>query len=156
MIEWFNRLASREQSILVGGATLALLVVGWSFVWSPLRESTLELDRAVAEKSRLVVDLQRAADLGGAAGSSASAPSQSMMILVDQTAQSIGLAGTFTRRQNDGPDAYSISFSDAPFHTIVRWLIEIERTHGVRVESANVSRAREPGLVDGQIVLDRS
>jgi type II secretory pathway component PulM len=81
--------------------------------------------------------------------------SQSMVVLVDRTAQAMGLAGSFTRTRPDGADAISVSFTNAPFDNIVTWLISLEQSNGVLVETASFNGAREQGLVSGQLFLRR-
>ena len=140
------------------GATLAVVAfVAWRMIWTPLDEGTFSLRDAVAEKSRLVIDLQRAENLGASdAGTQIVASNQSLAVLVDTTARPYSLNGTFGRRRPDGPNAISVSFERASFDVLLAWLIELERTYGVRVDSASFTSAREPGLVNGQVFLERS
>ena len=153
----FQQLAPREQLVLGVGTVLAVLIIGWSFGWSPLRDSTDALDASVAERSRQVVDLQRAANLSTSIPpESLSSATQSLIVLVDETAQPLGLASTFTRSTPDGADAISVSFRNAGFDRLIGWLIELEQAHGVAVVSVSFSRTENPGLVTGQVRLDRS
>jgi len=155
--EWFAGLAPRER-VLVSVAALAVVAfVAWRAVWMPLTSGTFTLRETVAQKSRFVVDLQRARSLGGAGGTAPEVvSSQSLVVLVDTTARPYALDATFTRRRPDGPNAISVSFERAAFDVLVTWLIELENTHGVRVESVSFTSAREPGLVNGQVSLQRS
>jgi type II secretory pathway component PulM len=41
----------------------------------------------------------------------------------------------------------------APFDGLVAWLARISQQHGVRVESAEIEQAGEPGLVNASLVL---
>jgi len=152
MRDWFNGLQPRERLILGSGAVAAGLIIVWGLIWLPVRSGSLELRDTVAEKQRLLTDLQRA-ELVQPGDATGGGPirTQSLMVLIDRTARSSGLA--FTRTRQDGPDGMSVSFERTSFDGILSWLIALERDHGISVESASFNMARERGLVTGQIFL---
>jgi type II secretory pathway component PulM len=156
MMERFNQLAPREQLILGVGAALAFLIIGWSFLWTPLASAVDELRESVRDQSRLMVDLKRAASLpstnvASAAGSSA----QDLAALVDQTARPIGLAPAFTTQRPEVDNVnYRIAFQNASFALFVDWLVALDREHGVTASFVSFQPGtRGPGLVSGQVVL---
>jgi general secretion pathway protein M len=155
MKAWFLSLQQRERWILLGGVAAALLIVLWAFVLTPLRNESGELREAVTQKQRLLIDLGRveAMQLGGSS-SPAVAAELSLVVLVDRTAQSYGLALRSTRP--DGADGISVTVEAASFDALLDWLITLETTHGATVESASFSGTREQGLVNGQLFLRRS
>ena len=156
MKNWYLNLAARERLIVGVGGVLALIIVIWGMIWKPLHDRTIDLRESITDKSLLVNDLRRAASLAtsGALASGGGAE-QSLVILVDNTARPSGLAATFSRTRPDGPNAINISFESAPFDTLLTWLIGLEETYGISVQSASVNEARAPGLVNGQILLSR-
>lgn len=157
MTEWFDQLAPRERLVLVVGSVLAIIIVGWNFVWSPLRDRTSELDAAVAVRAREVVDLKRAANLSPASPQSGPAiDAPSLTVLIDETGRAMGLASAVTRSNQDGPDVINVSFRNARFDRLMTWLIDLEQRYGLAVVSAGISQAAGSGLVDGQVRLDRS
>jgi type II secretory pathway component PulM len=156
-MEWFRQLAPRERLALTTGAILAVIVVGWTFVWSPLRAGAVELDATVAERSRQVVDLRRAASLNaGSAPGAAMRDAPTPLVLIDQTARPMGLSGSITRTTPDGADAISVSFRDARFDRLLDWFVDLERTYGFTVVSASFTGTNGAGLVSGQVRLERS
>lgn len=157
MMEWFNQRERREQVVLVLGAVLAILIIGWSFVWSPLRDNAVELSASTAERARQVVDLRRAAGLNtSSAPALATDQAPNLIFLVDETARPLGLNSNFIRTNPDGADAITISFREARFDRLISWLVDLEQTYGVYVVTSNFSRSGNSGLVSGQIRLDRS
>lgn len=157
MKEWFLKLEPRERRIFLIGAAVAAVIVLWGLVWRPLSTGADELRESVGEKTRLLADLRRAVALTPAAdaGADPAAAGESLITLVDSTAQSSGLSRSFTRTRPDGADAISVSFQNAPFDDIVGWLVTLERSYGISVESASFSGARDAGLVSGQLFLRR-
>lgn len=156
MKDWFQGLQPRERAIVGAGAALALVIVVWGLIWNPMRTSTLELQESVTDRTRLLTDLRRAAQLQpGAAAQPQATGNQSLVVLVDSTGRSFGLAGAFTRTRPDGPDAISVTFARAPFDALVSWLIDLEQTYGIYVDSASMTGSGQPGLVGGQLFLRR-
>lgn len=155
MIDWYRQREPREQLVLALGTILAVVVIGWTFVWTPLRDGANELDDTVIELSRQVIDLRRAATLSAAtAPGTVSRDAPSLFVLVDQTARPFGL--TFTRTTPENNDAITVSFRDARFDRLIGWLIELRQGHGFAVVSASFSGTDGTGLVSGQVRLDRS
>jgi type II secretory pathway component PulM len=156
MKEWFLSREPRERVILAAGAAAVAIFLFWSFVWTPLHDGSVDLSESVAQKSRLLVDVQRAAALAPAGGTQRpTAGNQSLVVLVDGTSQSHGLAGALTRTRPDGADRINVTFQNASFDSLLNWLVTLQSTHGVRVESATVNGTRAPGLVNGQLLLSR-
>jgi general secretion pathway protein M len=155
MREWFANLAPRERIIVLVGAAAAVLLIVWGLIWKPLNDGTADLRDSLEQKRALLVDLQRIQGLPTSGTTSAPGDDRrSLVVLVDQTAQSMGLS--FTRTRPDGSDAISVSFSSAPFDSLVEWLVQLERTSGLSVESASFNSTRERGLVSGQVFLRRT
>ena len=159
MADWFQQLAPRERMIVAVGGLLAVLIIGWRFVWAPLRARSAELEQQVSELTRLLVDVQRAAPLGGVNTPQRSAAGSTELItLVDQTARSLGLVSTFDRTslEQDG-NAMNVSFRNAPFDVLNSWLTLLELEHGVTVtQVSSISSSGTAGLVNGQVLIARS
>jgi general secretion pathway protein M len=157
MADWFQQLAPRERMIVSIGGLLVVLIIGWRFVWAPLQARSAELEQQVGELTRLLVDVQRAASLGGAdAPQRYAAGSTELITLVSQTAGSLGLSLERTSLEQDG-NAMNVSFRNAPFDVLNAWLTQLELEHGVTVaQVSSISSAGTPGLVNGQILISRS
>ncbi|HEX7080304.1 MAG TPA: type II secretion system protein M [Gammaproteobacteria bacterium] len=156
MKEWFLSREPRERVILAVGAAVAGVIVLFGFIWRPLAAGTAELRESVEEKNRLLIDLQQAAAVPDTARPARSAPGQSLVVLVDSTAQAHGVAEALTRRRPDGPDRIDVTFENASFDALVSWLVALQTEHGIGVEAASVTSGSGPGLVNGQIFLRRS
>ncbi len=157
MRAWFDSLEQRERLVLSSGAVLVVLIVAWFFIWTPLRSGAADLDDAVADKHQMLATLQRAQALGGSAPAGAvGAATQSLVLLVDQTHRAHGLTGTLSRNQPDGTDGIRVTFQAASFDSLVSWLVALQRSYGVAVESANFDGTRQAGLVSATLVLRRS
>ena len=54
-MRWLGRLSPRERAIVLGGAAVAMLVLGWLFVLNPLLRSNTATADLVPERERLLV-----------------------------------------------------------------------------------------------------
>jgi type II secretory pathway component PulM len=143
--------------VLGVGLLLALLIIGWRFVWTPLELRSAALTADVDELSRLLVDVQRAAELSsaGQSGAGTGSATSSPLALVDQTARPLGLSFESTRLES--ADAIYVTFRDAPFDLLNTWLTLLEIEHNFSVMTVSgISASGTPGLVNGQILLARS
>jgi len=152
MRAWFDRLQPRERWILIAGIVVAIGVVLWAGVLRPLRAQSAVLQAAVESKQRLLVDLGR---VGASTGhpSGTQPPEQTLVVVVDSTAQAHGLR--ITRSRPNGPSGVEVTLQAVPFDVLVAWLMTLHGTYAVDVDSAQLSTARQQGLVNGQVSLRR-
>jgi general secretion pathway protein M len=154
MMQWWQSLQPRERLILGSGSVIALLILLWEFAWQPLSTDRESLRSAVVTKRQMLGDLARA----GAPGDpefDQPGDNQSLFVLIDQTAQASGLAGALTRARPNGSDEISVTFSNAPFDSLVAWLVSLSENNGIYVDGASINSSRQQGLVSGQLVLRR-
>jgi general secretion pathway protein M len=152
MRAWFESLAARERWILVAGGFLAVVIVVWWLVLTPLRTGSASLRAAIESKQRLLLDLSRL-ESTGASGPVAKNSGETLVVVVSNTAQQHGLQ--LARSRPNGPSGVDVTFQAVPFDVLVTWLLALHGSYGVEVESASLSSAREQGLVNGQLSLHR-
>jgi general secretion pathway protein M len=156
MKAWFYGLQPRERWILGVGLVATVLIVFWAFVLKPLQRQSQSLQTAVESKQRLLVDL---AQLEGAqtplspGGSGVQGREQTLVVVIDTTAQQHGIA--LSRTRPNGPSGIDVTFQGASFDVLVAWLMTLHGTYAVDVESASFTSARIQGLVNGQLSLQR-
>ena len=156
MRAWWDGLEARERLILIGGGIIAALIILWAGVWNPLFVNTAELAEDLAAKERLLADLTRLeATMSATAPTRRTGRGGSLVVVVDQTIRTQGLGATLKRNQPNGTDGINLTFQAASFDTLIRWLAQLNRDHGISVQSASFSEARQPGLVNSTLVLRR-
>jgi general secretion pathway protein M len=154
MKAWFYGLQPRERLIVAIGATAAVVIVVWGFVVSPLRAEAGRLQASVDRNQRLLVDVSRyqgdgpSAPVDGQPGRD-----QPLPYLVSSTVGTYGLEPPRTRA--NGPSGVDVTWQNAPFDAIVAWLAALHDSYGVDVETASITAAREPGLVNATLLLRR-
>jgi general secretion pathway protein M len=156
--EWFQNLQLRERWVLLGGGLIAVAIIFWQFLWTPLTGATNELRASVATKEQLLIALQRVEAMPDRAGATpvVRVDGTSLLVLVERTQQAHGLAGAFTRTRPEGADGINVTFQNASFDALLAWLITLQAEHGITVESASFNGTRQAGLVSGQLFLRRA
>lgn len=154
MKEWFLSRTPRERLILVAGGAVAVVIIAWQLVWSPLSSGVERLGSTVDAQTRLLIDAQNAASI---APRDAGRPrtEQSLYVIADRTARAHSVVDAFTQTTQDGATGLTVQFRAAPFDALIGWLVTLESEHAVSVESATFNATQQPGLVSGQVVLRR-
>ncbi len=151
--DWFYGLQPRERWIAGLGVGVAVVIVLWGAL-IPLFDETAALRTAVDTKQRLLADVAR---IEGSQPANVAAnrqgAEQTLLVVVDSTAGTYGLGKP--RTTADGPSKMNVTLQAVSFDSVVAWLVTLQTTYGVDVESASFSSGREPGIVNGQVSLRR-
>jgi general secretion pathway protein M len=157
--EWFEQLAPRERVLVLiasGIIVLALIVV---LGIRPIISQSKRGHELVEDKRELLTELREvAARLGpqsGAASPVGGNSTQSLVLVIDQTTRSSGLAQHLKRNQPDGADSIRLRFENAPFDTLITWLNTLQNQHGISVTSANIDSAPQAGRVNCNLTVAR-
>jgi type II secretory pathway component PulM len=154
MKTWFFGLQPRERWMVTVGAVAAVVIIVWGFVVAPLRAESARLRGSVDAKQRLLIDIARIeGEQPFSVESNRQGADQTLALLVENTARSHGLNPPRTRA--NGPSGVDVTIQSAPFDALAAWLVVLHGTYGVDVETASFTSAREPGLVNGQLLLRR-
>ena len=154
MKAWFYGLQPRERWITAVGAAAAVVIIVWGFVLRPLQAETARLQTSVDAKQRLLLDVARIeSEQPSRSQANRQGDEETLAVIVGRTAQSHGVNPTTTRA--NGPSGVDVTIQNAPFDSLAAWLILLHGTYGVDVETASFSSAREPGVVNGQLLLRR-
>ena len=153
MRAWFSNLQPRERWVVIAGVVVVLGIALWAGVLRPLRAQSVTLQASVASKQRLLLDLGRLGATSATRAPGTQPPDQTLVVVVDSTAQSHGLR--IVRSRPNGPSGVEVTLQAVPFDVLVAWLMTLHGTYAVDVDSAQLSTARQQGLVNGQVSLHR-
>lgn len=156
MRDWFESLAPRERTLVLGGGVLLILILFWALVLQPLSSRVGQLSERVESKRSTLSWMSVAATEIAAAGEIAAGagdPDQSLVVVIDRTARQSGLGQSITRNQPVGEDGIRVRMEGAPFDTVVDWLGQLQSGYGLSLESATFERASANGTVTASITL---
>lgn len=157
---WWRAREPRERQILVVGALVAALMLGWALLYKPLTDARASL---VQGNQRLAADLAsmraNAARLrsgvvdGDAARERAG---RSLLALVDAGIRDIGLGAGLKRIEPAGDGRVRLRLEAVPFDPLAGWLETVAQRHGVIVAEMAATATEYVGQVDIQLVLQES
>lgn len=154
MKAWWQSLADRERRTLAWGLGLAVVLLGYSFVWAPLQQSRQAWrDRALAADASLRWMQSTAQGLQGKLRQPATSDGRSLLARIDATARGSGLAGALLRVEPVTAQQVRAQFQSASFDALADWVETLKREHAVQLDEFSVRRAAGSGLVDARITL---
>ncbi|MFQ5634327.1 MAG: type II secretion system protein GspM [Gammaproteobacteria bacterium] len=160
MREWYEQLAPRERILVLVAGTLILVALVVSLGIRPIMQQSARGQALVEDKRELLGELRDvAARLGPQSGdtpTSVAGGTQSLVLIVDQTTRSGGLAPYLKRNQPDGADSIRLRLENAPFDSVIAWLNGLRIQHGVSVTTANIDMASATGRVNCNLTLVRT
>jgi general secretion pathway protein M len=158
MRDWWHGLAAGERRMLLVGAPLAVLLLGWAFVWHPLAQRRAVLRQDVALRASELAYVERGAaevERLRATGvrSRADRAGRSLLALADATARGAGLEAALRRVEPAGGHGVRVVFENARFDALAAWLEELSRGYGVEASDLSADRADGVGLVNARVTL---
>lgn len=150
---WYANLADRERRVVNIGAVAAVVMVLLGIIL-PLNRSLAQTRQRVVTKQADLAFIQSAVpELGSLSPAGNIASGESLVVLIDSSARESGLGKSLSSSQPTGDKGLRIRLDHVPFDGMVAWLARLAQSHGVRVESAEIEAAGEPGLVNAGLVL---
>jgi type II secretory pathway component PulM len=146
-----DTLSERDRRmLLIGSVMIAVLLV---YVIIQLDSNVSKAHKRISKKVEDLAWIQTAAPelmqspvVGVSSG-------ESLLVIVDRSARESGLGGSLAGSEPSGPGALSVRLQKASFDQLVTWLGRLAQQNGIRVDSASIDSAGEPGVVNAAIVL---
>jgi general secretion pathway protein M len=154
MNAWLQSLSERERRMVMFGgiAAVVLLIVAVIF---PLEGNVTKAHARIEQKQQDLAWMKGVAPALASAGPLAQPPQnqESLIVLIDRSARELGLGASLTSSEPSGPGGLRVRLEKAPFDILVGWIARLADQNGIRVESASVDGAGEPGVVNASLVL---
>jgi len=154
MRAWYANLAERERRVVLLGAIAAavLLLLG---ILLPLNRNIAQARQRITTKQGDLAFIQQAVPQLAGAGPEmgAAATGESLVVLIDSSARESGIGKSLSSSQATPDKGLRIRLEKVPFDALVAWLARLSQSHGVRVETAEIEAAGEPGLVNAGLLL---
>jgi type II secretory pathway component PulM len=150
---WYANLAERERRVVNIGAVVAVVLLLLGIILPLDRNITQARQRVAAKQADLAFIQSAAPELAASGPAGNLATEESLVGLVDSSARESGLGKSLASSQPTGDKGLRVRLDRVPFDGMVAWLARLSQSHGVRVESAEIEAAGEPGLVNAGLVL---
>jgi len=146
-----DTLSERDRRmLLIGGALIVLLLL---YVIIQPDSSVSSAHKRIKKKQDDLAWIQTAAPEIVAAGPINSSGGESWLVIIDSSAREAGLGNALAGSEPSGTNGLSVRLQKASFDKLILWLSRLSHQNGIRVESASVDSAGDPGLVNAAIVL---
>ena len=154
MRAWYSNLAERERRMVTLGAAAGVVLLLLAIIL-PLNRNIAQARQRITTKQGDLAFIQDAAPQLAAAGPGAgeAATGESLVVLIDTSARESGIGKSLSSSQATADKGLRIRLQNVPFDALVAWLARLSQSHGVRVESAEIEAAGEPGLVNAGLLL---
>ena len=154
MRTWYANLAERERRVVTLGAAAGVVLVLLAIIL-PLNRNIAQARQRITTKQGDLAFIQQATPQLAAAGpgSGEAATGESLVVLIDTSARESGIGKSLSSSQATADKGLRIRLENVPFDALVAWLARLTQSHGVRVESAEIEAAGEPGLVNAGLFL---
>ena len=154
MRTWYANLAERERRVVTLGAAAGVVIVLLAIIL-PLNRNIAQARQRITTKQGDLAFIQEATPQLAAAGpgSGEAATGESLVVLIDTSARESGIGKSLSSSQATADKGLRIRLENVPFDALVAWLARLTQSHGVRVETAEIEAAGEPGLVNAGLFL---
>jgi len=154
MRTWYANLAERERRVVTLGAAAGVVLVLLAIIL-PLNRNIAQARQRITTKQGDLAFIQEATPQLTAAGpgTGEAATGESLVVLIDTSARESGIGKSLSSSQATADKGLRIRLENVPFDALVAWLARLTQSHGVRVETAEIEAAGEPGLVNAGLFL---
>ena len=146
--------------MLVAGAVAVVIMLLYLILWHPLVSKISSLQQSNQENQQLITWMeQSAAEVRqlkakiNAGKPTSHSRGQSLLGIIDRTAKQAQLSKNMSKVQPDGKDKAKVWLEDVPFNDMIKWLEELQRREGIRIDTTVIERRDTSGLVNARLDL---
>jgi len=155
--EYWSGLQPREQRVLAGGGIALVLILIYAVIIDPISSELSRLRESVAVQQEELAWMHQAAVevkglMAGGPQRSTGHNGQSAMSAIDAAARKYGLGKALKQLSPNGGKV-RVRLEAAAFDAMLQWLGELGEKRGIGVDSLNMERLADPGLVNATVVL---
>lgn len=155
---WFRSLEPRERLLVSIGGGLIALLLGYFAVIRPVAMTVASRQARIERKQQDLAWMRSTANTVRmlAASQPNSSSGESLVVLVNRTAQQSGLATALSNQAPAGENSLRLRVEGGSFDAMVTWFAMLENQYAVRVETASIDSSDKPGIVNASLVLTRA
>jgi general secretion pathway protein M len=154
---WYQALQPRERLLVVSAGAVVAFLLLIMLLFGPLASSLRTRQERVANKQQDLVWMRSVSNSVRmmAASQTSGISGESLVVLINRTAQQAGITGALTNQAPQGDNGIRIRLEGASFDAMVAWLGVLDQQYGVRVDNASMDRGDKIGVVNASLMLAR-
>lgn len=154
---WYAGLEPRERLLVAAAGGLIVIAVLYLLFFGPFAKAIDTRRQSVDRKQQDLVwmrsmsntvRMKAGARPGGAGG-------ESLVVLVNRTAQQAGITGALVNQAPQGDNGIRVRLEGVQFDALVTWLGILHDQSSIDVDNASVERTERVGVVNASLTLLR-
>lgn len=148
MTSWWAGLSRRERRIVLVAVPVLLLWLVWQLIVMPLEHNRQMAEQRLASHHEMLARVKQTASeivqLQGTGARVVPSSTGPLDQLVNRTARPHQLKVTGMKSKQG---LLQVSLGDAPFDQLLKWVTELEQSHGVTLKQLRVKKTGKAGIV---------
>jgi len=159
MSKWWQSLSDRERVILGIGGILAILLLSYTFLWSPLSTRVSALQSYTHSQQQALqwmrVAERRIEQLKSEGFSAIRTNDRSILVRTEKTLTQHKLSRYLQKVQQPKSNQLVLQLDKAPFDDLIQWLQLMTRQGGVVIQKFTADKTKPLGTVNAVIMLQQ-
>jgi len=159
MKAWYNAKEPQEQRIIWILGIIIGLSLFYLIIWSPVSETFDQKNKQVQAKQALLGWMEETSKeiirLKPQTNNQQKRSGGPLLSSIDRTIKAARLNQTMKRLEPQGNQSVQIWFEKTAFDTLIQWLGKLDSEYNINIQSINVERLDQPGLVNARLVLKK-
>lgn len=157
MLQKWAELEVFHKFALSLGIILSVVIIYWFLVIGTINGKSDELETRIESWQRIYVWMQDAVPKIKAYEKTDSAEKvdeKKIPTLVSDTISRYKLQNAVKKIDKTGSRAVKVSFDNAPFDTVIKWISHLKTKYNISTISASIKKANTQGTVSGALTLE--
>jgi len=148
----YERLSDREQWLVIGTGIVVMTALFVFVIWEPLHSARAKVVReyAIAKQMQQTLSRYRASNTQNSVPASAQ---QSLLAIVNETTETRQIQ--LKRVEPKSNQSLRVWVEQVSFNQIIAWIAQLQKQHGITVETISIDRTDQAGYVNLALVLQR-
>lgn len=155
-VRWLALSVRDQRALALMLAAIAAAAIWWLLI-SPLATwKDRQVQRYTDEQESLAwmqANAQVARQVAGQLPAARGDEGQSLLAVVNASAREASL--NLQRFEPDGEQRVRVTLEKASFTDVMRWVVDLERRHGIVVSNMTADNQGQPGIVNIRLALER-
>jgi general secretion pathway protein M len=153
---WYKALQPRERLLVMCAAGVLGIALLYLALFGPLAKELNKRETRVMTKQQDLVWMRSVANnVRMASASRGSSSGESLVVLINRTAQQAGITSSLVNQAPQGDNGIRLRIESVNFDALVTWLGVLDQQFGVQVDTASVDRSDKVGIVNASLMLTR-
>lgn len=154
MNDWWQSLQERERILVIVMSALVAFSLVYLFILKPLFSGADQYrERVMVAEEDLNYMRKIAPRLNRTTPAARPRTNETPIAIVARTTPAFGLN---TRNVQQAQEKLRVQLNDSSFNSMMEWVGDLHKKHGLQVSSASLTGEDDPGVVTGTVTLEKS